>query len=441
MIMFLQLLTSVLLLHLLISSSSGALVNSSENGVCISKRGRPYELEGKLPKPGDLNLCNAFHDKTCWSASLALQNLATHGEASKDCLYFYDLLECSICHPDVGVQSERLRICASFCDRVFEACSDAYFSTSDASNQVIVPCGASNGIICVKVSKWGTNGTAFCEAVGFTVVQTADDSACYGSSISSFGPAVKSLIKTENVGEAVNSSENRVCVSKGGRSHQAYELEGKLPESADLEFKDLNMCSMFHEKTCCSASLALQNLATHGEASKDCLFWFELLECSICHPDVGVQSGPLRVCASFCDTVFEACSDAYFSTSDSTNQVIVPCVASNDTICEKASKLETNGTAFCEAVGFTVVKPAGDSVEEPCYGSKSILVTVVPVVESLMKTVRLQDRNYELLILDLQTCLKIAVFVLESTMIYRLFYQLVRDARRLRRRNKNRRRF
>ncbi|CAN6990604.1 unnamed protein product [Brassica rapa subsp. trilocularis] len=198
--MFQQLLTSVLLLHLLISSSSGALVNSSENGVCISKRGRPYELEGKLPKPGDLNLCNASHDKTCWSASLALQNLATHGEASKDCFYFYDLLECSICHPDVGVQSERLRICASFCDRVFEACSDAYFSTSDASNQVIVPCGASNGIICVKVSKWGTNGTSFCEAVGFTVDQTADVSACYGSSISSFGPAVKSLIKTENVG-------------------------------------------------------------------------------------------------------------------------------------------------------------------------------------------------------------------------------------------------
>ncbi|KAG2245674.1 hypothetical protein Bca52824_085302 [Brassica carinata] len=222
------------------------------------------------------------------------------------------------------------------------------------------------------------------------------------------------LLISSSSGEAVNSSENRVCVSKGGRSHQAYELEGKLPESADLEFKDLNMCSMFHEKTCCSASLALQNLATHGEASKD------------------FQSGPLRVCASFCDTVFEACSDAYFSTSDSTNQVIVPCVASNDTICEKASKLETNGTAFCEAVGFTVVKPAGDSVEEPCYGSKSILVTVVPVVESLMKTVRLQDRNYELLILDLQTCLKIAVL---------LFYQLVRDARRLRRRNKNRRRF
>ncbi|KAJ0244449.1 hypothetical protein HA466_0190800 [Hirschfeldia incana] len=195
-------------------------------------------------------------------------------------------------------------------------------------------------------------------------------------------------------GEAVNSSENvRVCVSKGGRSHQPYELEGKLPESGDLEFKDLNVCSMFHEKTCCSASLALQNLATHGEASKDCLLWFELLECSIFHPDVGVQTRPLRICASFCDIVFEACSDAYFSTSDASNQVIVPCVASNGTICEKASKLETNGTAFCEAVGFTVVQTSVDSAEEPCYGSKSILVTVVPVVESLVKTVRLQDHG------------------------------------------------
>ncbi|KAG2245676.1 hypothetical protein Bca52824_085304 [Brassica carinata] len=208
MIMFLQLLTSVLLLHLLISSSSGEAVNSSENRVCVSKGGRShqaYELEGKLPESADLefkdlNMCSMFHEKTCCSASLALQNLATHGEASKDCLYFYDLLECSICHPDVGVQSERLRICASFCDTVFEACSDAYFSTSDASNQVIVPCVASNDTICEKASKLETNGTAFCEAVGFTVVQTADDSACYGSSISSFGPAVKSLIKTENVG-------------------------------------------------------------------------------------------------------------------------------------------------------------------------------------------------------------------------------------------------
>lgn len=44
-----------------------------------------------------------------------------------------------------------------------------------------------------------------------------------------------------------------------------------------------------------SASLAVKNLATYGEATEDCLDLFELLECSICHPKVGIQS---RICAS-----------------------------------------------------------------------------------------------------------------------------------------------
>lgn len=111
-------------------------------------------------------------------------------------------------------------------------------------------------------------------------------------------------------GASVNSNENGICIS----------------EFADLEFEDLNQCNVFHGKTCCSASqvhsasVALENLATYGEASKECLGLFELLECSICHPNVGIQSRPLGICASFCDRVFEACSDAYFS-SDANNQV------------------------------------------------------------------------------------------------------------------------
>ncbi|CAH8386132.1 unnamed protein product [Eruca vesicaria subsp. sativa] len=277
------------------------------------------------------------------------------------------------------------------------------------------------------------------------------------------------FISSSSGEEGVNSSEIRVCVSKEGRSYQPYELlEGKLPESADLEFKNLNMCNVFHDKTCCSASsrmlsvsLALQNLATHGEASKDCLYLFELLECSICHPDVGVQSGPLRICASFCDSVFEACSDAYFSTHD---QVIVPCGASNGTtICEKASELETNGTAFCEAVGFTVVQtPDDDSVEAPCYGSKTVLV------EALLKTLRLQNLKYKLVTVYLM-CWTATFFVLSTMLLFkfvslslaltlstfitllesmpwnliilRWIHKIERDARRLRRLNMNGRRF
>lgn len=122
-------------------------------------------------------------------------------------------------------------------------------------------------------------------------------------------------------GEPVNSNKNGVCISKEG-PFSSSASEGKL---ADLEFEDLNVCKVFHEKTCCSASRmlsaskAVETLATYGEAPKDCLDLFELLECSIC------QSGTLPICASFCDRVFEACSDAYFS-SDATNQVKTQCL-------------------------------------------------------------------------------------------------------------------
>ncbi|KAH0881490.1 hypothetical protein HID58_068884 [Brassica napus] len=120
------------------------------------------------------------------SASKAVESLATYGEAAKDCLYLFELLECSICQPGT------LPICASFCGRVFQACSDAYFS-SDASDQVIVPCGASESIICGKATKWETNGTAFCYALGFTV-QSAVEESCYGSKSSLEEP----LINTES---------------------------------------------------------------------------------------------------------------------------------------------------------------------------------------------------------------------------------------------------
>ncbi|WZY72902.1 hypothetical protein YC2023_005142 [Brassica napus] len=147
--MFQQLLTSVLLLHLLISSSSGALVNSSENGLLMEKL-----------------LKIASTSVILWNVQSVIQMLEFNQNVS------------AFVPPSV-TESSRL---------------------AQMPTLVIVPCGASNGIICVKVFKWGTNGTSFCEAVGFTVDQTADVSACYGSSISSFGPAVKSLIKTENVG-------------------------------------------------------------------------------------------------------------------------------------------------------------------------------------------------------------------------------------------------
>ena len=61
------------------------------------------------------------------------------------------------------------------------------------------------------------------------------------------------------------------------------------------------------------ALLSVRKLSSTGEGSGECLHLWELLECSICDPRVGVRPGPPVICASFCDMVFEACSEAYFS--------------------------------------------------------------------------------------------------------------------------------
>ena len=111
---------------------------------------------------------------------------------------------------------------------------------------------------------------------------------------------------------------DKVCISPGGR-FPSFSSEGKPPKKVSKGPKDLTLCRVFRRKTCCDVSqthpalLAIRRLASTGEASSECLQLWELLECSICDPRVGVQPGPPVICASLCDRVFEACSNAYFS--------------------------------------------------------------------------------------------------------------------------------
>ncbi|WCJ43088.1 hypothetical protein M5689_023850 [Euphorbia peplus] len=89
------------------------------------------------------------------------RRLALAGEASQECLHLWELLECSICDPGVGVQPGPPLLCSSFCDRVYQACSNAYFSM-DAKTRALVPCGA-NEFVCEEASCYG--GKASLDAV------------------------------------------------------------------------------------------------------------------------------------------------------------------------------------------------------------------------------------------------------------------------------------
>lgn len=109
-----------------------------------------------------------------------------------------------------------------------------------------------------------------------------------------------------------------VCVSQGGR-FPPFSSEGKPPRKVSKGANDLTLCRVFRGKTCCDvaqtlpALLSVRRMASTGEASPECMHLWELLECSICHPNVGVQPGPPLICSSFCARVYEACSTAYLS--------------------------------------------------------------------------------------------------------------------------------
>ncbi|XP_007031024.2 PREDICTED: uncharacterized protein LOC18600488 [Theobroma cacao] len=173
-----------------------------------------------------------------------------------------------------------------------------------------------------------------------------------------------------------------VCVSQGGR-FPPFSFEGKPPKRVGKGHKDLTLCRVFRKMTCCDAAqthpalLSIRKLALTGEASPECLQLWELLECSICDPRVGVRPGPPLICTSFCDRVLQACSNAYFS-MDAKTQVLAPCGV-NDFVCGRASEWTSNGTELCRAAGFAVKQSDvvhGGVEETSCYGGKASLDSI-----------------------------------------------------------------
>ncbi|KAE8687274.1 hypothetical protein F3Y22_tig00111022pilonHSYRG00396 [Hibiscus syriacus] len=154
-----------------------------------------------------------------------------------------------------------------------------------------------------------------------------------------------------------------VCVSQGG-SFPPFSSEGKPPKRVGKGHKDLTL----------------------WEACQECLHLWELLECSIC------------------DTVFQSCSNAYFSMDANTQldvpldlvqtqklcrgwlpscpfpsfEVLAPCGV-NDFVCGKASEWTSNGTELCLAAGFGVKQSVGmhgGDEEASCYGGRASLDSI-----------------------------------------------------------------
>ncbi|KAL3694756.1 hypothetical protein R1sor_008407 [Riccia sorocarpa] len=168
-----------------------------------------------------------------------------------------------------------------------------------------------------------------------------------------------------------------VCVFQGNRFPK-FSLEGHAPGKASKGRIDLTLCRYYRQKTCCdvvqthAALLMLQRLAGSGEASTQCLEQWEVLECSICDPRVGVTPGPPLLCPSFCESVYTACANAYFST-DPLTQVLMPC-SPRDVLCAKAKEWASNSSVFCQLAGFSVVDTRDEFAslaENACFDGKA----------------------------------------------------------------------
>ncbi|CAM8963054.1 hypothetical protein QQ045_005207 [Rhodiola kirilowii] len=192
--------------------------------------------------------------------------------------------------------------------------------------------------------------------------------------------AFVALVVELGIGVATGK-QSGVCTSQGGR-FPPFSSEGKSPSRVSKGHKDLTLCRVFRQKTCCDvaqthpALLSIRQLASTGEASQECLNLWELIECSICDPQVGVKPGPPVICASLCNKLYEACSTAYFS-MDGIGQTLAPCGV-GDFVCGKASEWVSNGTELCRAAGFAVQNSdETSSIEEStCYGGKASIDSV-----------------------------------------------------------------
>ncbi|XP_068659936.1 folate-binding protein 1-like isoform X2 [Aristolochia californica] len=181
---------------------------------------------------------------------------------------------------------------------------------------------------------------------------------------------------------SASGTSSELCISPGGR-FPPFSSEGKSPRKVSKGPKDLTVCRVFRKRTCCDvaqtlpAFLSIRRLAFSGEANQECLHLWELLECAICDPRVGVQPGPPLICSSFCDVILQACLNAFFSV-EAKHHVLSPC-GFNDIVCGKAAEWASNGTELCHLAGFSVYVPEehNEGAEKPfCYGGKSSLDSI-----------------------------------------------------------------
>jgi len=137
-----------------------------------------------------------------------------------------------------------------------------------------------------------------------------------------------------------------------------------IPPRKKALTRPLSFCEHYSRRTCCTTSMTNRivrraAIATSAGFSPKCRRMTEMLECSVCHPDVG--TGRIRsVCDRTCNAWFGACKEEFYSASGTS---LRPCFG-NALVCSPLGLIVTSGLEFCKIMGHVPESQTGDDAEQ-----------------------------------------------------------------------------
>lgn len=115
--------------------------------------------------------------------------------------------------------------------------------------QVLAPCGV-NDFVCGRASKWVSNGTDLCNAAGFSVKISDEETSCYGSkarldSIANSWKTSPSVVSSQRTGYLGILEDFQQWVKEMSFHEQVSWLIGSMVLSAGLLFARLGKLNIF----------------------------------------------------------------------------------------------------------------------------------------------------------------------------------------------------
>ena len=148
-----------------------------------------FRRHGRPPSSNEhLTYCSRWKDHTCCDDEQSnrarfLYSSMDYRTTTKKCREVWQLLQCAICSPDVGILNDtlgedtRVPVSLDFCTKVYDKGETSQFAGDD--DYPVRGCNPAKDVICSELRHWGVTPKGFCELAGFRVVEDTTSEGSY----------------------------------------------------------------------------------------------------------------------------------------------------------------------------------------------------------------------------------------------------------------------